>query len=414
VLLLSDLLRFDVADESGQRQKLVDLSVTLLEGDYPDVTNIFYAWNGQTRRLPWAAVNNLSEDKKCINVSSLESGEKSSIEGTKDYVLLRCEIMDALVLDLQNRRSIRANDLQLEYDAGTLCLKAADTSLSAVLRRITRGLYNRHSSGGLYDWKYVEFLRGDPAAVRHGAGYHLRINRLPPGEIAQLAGTVPYLHAAELITLLPDNKAARTLEVMPLNRQLQVFEELDEETAVRLLAIMAPDAAADLVGLIETKTMRSYLEQIPRKQSERIVELLRYSEESVGGIMTNDILCLEESLTVARAREKLGSSIDEADFVYLIYIVGDAKNRDLRGMVPLKTMFAADDNKKLGEIMDSYISTLAPNDPAREASYRVIGSQLAAMPVVGENRKLVGALTIDAAIMQITPVTYSESLRIFS
>ncbi|MGI8469764.1 MAG: magnesium transporter MgtE N-terminal domain-containing protein [Pyrinomonadaceae bacterium] len=393
---------------------MADLSVALLDGNYPPVTNLFYQTGKIFMRLAWDEVQKIDWKKREIKVSDIGAGKEVSLEGRNDYVLLQHEILDALILDLQNRRSIRVNDLQLEEIDGRLQLQAADTSFNAILRRVSRGLYNRVSKSGLYDWKYVEFLRGEPDAARCGAGYHLRITRLPPGEIAQLASFLPYLHVAELLTLLPDPKAAKTLEIMPIERQLQVFEELDEEQATRLLALMAPDAAADLTGLLQTKTMRKYLEQIPKKQSERIIELLRYPENTVGGIMTNDVAFLEEGLTIAEARQRMRERFAKTDFVHLIYIVADLETRALRGMIHLRHLFAIDDKEKLTEIMDKYIPTLSSLDEAKEAAYRVVGSQLAAMPVTGANGELIGAVTIDAAIMQIAPATNAEGLRIFS
>jgi len=85
----------------------------------------------------------------------------------------------------------------------------------------------------------VEFLRGNPHAVESGPSYLRRITELPAGEISLLTDQLPYLHAAELLTLLPDEIAVNTLEAMSRRRQLQVFEELDELRAVQLLEIMA-------------------------------------------------------------------------------------------------------------------------------------------------------------------------------
>jgi Mg/Co/Ni transporter MgtE len=234
------------------------------------------------------------------------------------------------------------------------------------------------------------------------------------GEIAQISSFVPYLHAAELLTLLPDPQAAKTLELMPDERQLQVFEELDEKQSVSLLGMMAPDAAADLTGRLQTDSMKRLLEKLPREKSQRIIDLLRYPEDTVGGIMTNDVVYFEADLTVAEAREKFRERFQKTDFVYLIYIVSDEENQTLRGMISVRNLLIADDNQKLEVIMDPYVATLSSTDRATEAAYRVVGSQLAAMPVVGLNNKLLGALTIDAAIMKITPTANSENLRIFS
>lgn len=412
--MLSELKRFKIIDDGGRREKLVDLGVALLDSDYPPVNYLFYKSDVNFMRLPWGAVQSVNWKNKQIKVSDLTRAKEVSLELSKSYVLLNHEILDALLLDLQNRRAIRANDLQLEEEDGSLKLRAADTGLSAILRRISFGFYNYVSEKGLYDWKYVEFLRGSPQAVKNGAGYHLRITRMSPGEIVQLSNFVPYLHAAELLTLLPDPKAAKTLELMPGERQLQVFEELEEKQAVSLLGMMAPDAAADLTGRLQTDSMKRFLEKLPRAQSRRIVELLRYPEDTVGGMMTNDIVYFQADLTVAEAREKFREHFQKTDFVYLIYIVDNEENRTLRGMISVRNLLIADDDQKLEEIMDPYIAALSTTDEIIEAAYRVVGSQLAAMPVVGLNNKLLGAVTIDAAITEITPTANSENLRIFS
>ena len=412
--MLSKLKRFEITDDKGRREKLVDLGAALLDSDYPPVNYIFYKSDSKFMRLSWDTVQSVNWKKKQIKVSDLTEAEEASLELNKNYVLLFHEILDALLLDLQNRRAIRANDLQLAEENGRLELRAADTGLNAILRRISFGFYNYVGGKGLYDWKYVEFLRGNPGAVKNGAGYHLRITRMSPGDIVQLSNFVPYLHAAELLTLLPDPKAAKTLELMPVERQLQVFEELDEKEAVSLLGMMAPDVAADLTGRLQAVLMKRLLEQLPRTQSLRIVELLRYPADTVGGMMNNDIVYFEGNLTVAEARDKFRERFQETDFVYLIYIVDTEENRTLRGVISVKNLLIAEDNQKLEEIMDPYVAALSTTDPVIEAAYRVVGSQLAAMPVVGLNNKLLGAVTIDAAITEITPTINSENLRIFS
>jgi magnesium transporter len=334
MVMLSQLRRFKLTDKKGRQARLMDLSVALLDGDYPPVTRLYFLNSKKQRHsLPWENVQAIDWRKRLIKVADLDEAQGESTDSIAKQVLLGDGILDALILDLQNRRATRANDLCLEEDNGKLHLRSADTSFSAMLRRLTGGRYGRVSREALFDWKYVEFLRGDPEAVRSEAGQHLRIGRLPPGEIARLTDPLPYLHAAELITLLADPKAADTLEAMMPERQLQVFEELEEEQALRLLALMAPDIATDLVGRLQTHTMRRYLERLPRKQAERILELLRYPEDTVGGIMTNDVVYACGNLTVAEAREALRGPLKDPDFVFLIYIVDNEKSRRLRGLI---------------------------------------------------------------------------------
>lgn len=413
--MLSNLLRFRLVDEKNRIAPLADLAVSHLEGDYPSVTRLLFLKEGGERKsLDWSEVRSIQWRERLIRVSDLEASSTISSAPLKEEALLRADVLDALVLDLQNRRATRANDLCLEEEDGQLLLRAADTSLSAVLRRLSRGLYTHVSEGALYDWKYVEFLRGDPQAARNEAGKHLRITRLPPGEIALLTNQIPYLHAAELLILLPDPLAADTLESMLPERQLQVFEELDQEQATRILALMSPDNAADLVGRLDVNQMRSLLHKLPKQRAERIIDLLRYPEDTVGGIMTNDMVTVPRNLTVGQAREAVRKKLKEPDFVFYVYAVESEENQKLCGLLSLRNLLTEEDDRKLEEIMDPFVSTLTPLDPAIAAAYRVIDSGLAAMPVVAREGQIIGIVPVNVAIEQIAPDGATRQLRIFS
>ncbi len=417
MVMFSEVRRFDLTDDQKRRGTLVDLGVALLDADYPPVTTVYFLNSrNQKRSIDWKLVKQIDVAKRRIKVADLDEADKtsSSLADTKE-VLLGDDILDALILDLQNRSSTRANDLWLEEKKGELVLSAADTSFAAILRRLTRGVYGHVAKSALYDWKYIEFLRGDPDAVRNGEGYHLRVARLPPGEIARLTDMLPYLHASELITLLPDSKAVDALEALSPERQLQVFEELKEEQAVGLLTLMAPDIAADLVGRLPTRVMRRYLNQLPERQAERLIELLRYPEDTVGGIMTNDVVCARASLTVSEARKKLRQPLKKPDFVFFVYVVENEKSKLLRGVISLRTLLTAEDDQRLEEIMDPYVTSLSALAPAREAAYKVIDSHVAALPVVGDDGELLGIVTVDAAISHVAPPKWrAQAPRIFS
>jgi magnesium transporter len=416
MVMLSNLLRFRLVDEKNRSARLEDLAIAHLKGDYPPVTRLLFRdSNKDGKALPWDAVRSIEWRERYIRVADLAAGSPVNSAPLEEEALLGRDVLDALVLELQNRRATRANDLWLEEEDGKLRLRSADTSLSAVLRRLTRGAYSRVSKSALYDWKYVEFLRGDPQAARHEAGKHLRITHLPPGEIALLISQIPYLHAAELLILLPDPLAADTLESMVPERQIQVFEELDEEQATRILSLMAPDNAADIIGRLNVEEMQGYLHRLAKVKSERIVELLRYPEDTVGGIMTNDMVTVPRNLTIAEARENLRKKLKEPDFVFYVYAVESEESQKLCGLISLRNLLTEEDDRKIEEVMDPFVSALNPLDSAITAAYRVIDSGLAAMPVVGREGKIIGIVPVDVAIEQITPEGGAAGpLRIFS
>jgi CBS domain-containing protein len=415
MLLFSRLRRFALTDTLGRRAKLIDFIVELPPEGYPPVTHILFRHTSRELEvLPWNAVVSVDHAARQIKVEDIEASEVAPEEWLRRKVLLR-DIHDSLVLDLEHHRAARANGLLLKEENGSLLLCGVDTSLSATLRWLTGGRFGYVPQTTIHDWTAVEFLRGDPQAVKAGMPYRHQITHLPAGEIARLTSQLPYMHAAELVTLLPDALAINTLEAMTARRRLQVFEELDDDRGLCMLEIMAPDVAADLLGALQTETMQAYLDRLSTIKSERIVDLLRFPESSVGGIMTNDIVFAPMRLTIAEAREKLRERLKEPDFVYLIFIVDDETTKRQKGIVPIRDLLTADDNQTLEEIMDTKVPTLDSLESAEEAAFKVIESQLAALPVVGPDGQLLGAVTVDAAVLQAAPQAWgSQAPRIFS
>jgi magnesium transporter len=416
MVMLSEILQFRVTNANRESYKLSDLVINQLDTDYPIVTHLIYHLPNQRGEqvLPWKAVKGIDLSAREIQVENYKQAKATDTLG--QTVRLGLDVLDALILDLQNRRTTRANDLWLEEEEGLqLRLTAADIRGRAILRRLVRGRFHEKDRSFLYDWKYIEFLRGDPQAVNTGARYHRRIVHLPPGEIAHLAVSIPYLHGAELLSLLPVQLAADTLEVMSPERQVQVFEELEEAFALEVLRHMAPDLAADIVGRLDIKLAQHYLNRLPKASGKRIVDLLRYPENTVGGIMTNDVVTVSPKLKIGKARSVLREKLKEPDFVYFIYVVEDQPPHKLRGVVSLRQFLTAEDDQTVEELMNPYLLTLSPFESPKEAGYRLLNSQLAALPVVGKDGELLGTVTIDDAVSQVAPRSWRvQAPRVFS
>lgn len=418
MVLLSQLVLGGLVDQAGRRARLLDLAVDLSVGDYPPVEFALYrGLDAQLRVLPWQALALSADGVARLTTEDLDAGRLASEEQTslKGAVFVRRDVLDTLVIDLEQRHTVRANDLWLQPEGQRLCLTGADISPWAVLRRLGRGVLGRGGEQRLLDWKHVEFLRGDPQAARRGADYHRRVARLPAAEIARLTDALPYLHAAELLLLLPEVIAADVLESMSLERQVQVFEELDDDRAVRLLELMAPDLAADLLSQLDPAIARRHLDRLTSPQRERIVDLLRYPHDVAGGIMTNDIIAIPARLTVGQARAAIRERLLEPDFVYYLYVVDHEQRRCLAGVLTLRDMLVADEDRPVVETMRRDVITVDPLEPAAVAARRVAENHFAALPVVARDGRLLGAITVDAAVAQLAPSSFRAQLpRVFS
>jgi len=196
---------------------------------------------------------------------------------------------------------------------------------------------------------------------------------------------------------------------------VQVFGELEEEQGLRLLILMASDDATDLLGRLPPAMTKGYLERLPKHRSEQLVDLLRYPENTAGGIMTNDIVTFPGNLTVLQARSELRQRLSDPDFAHFIYIVDGKEKRSLQGTISMRDFVVAADDQRLHKIMNPYVSALQPLEPATAAAYRVINSNMAALPVIGRDLQLLGIVTVDAAVVQVAPSSWKAlAPKIFS
>jgi magnesium transporter len=416
MVMLSELRRLRLVDGQRRAVRLVDLVVDLSAGDYPPVTRVLFRdARGRQMALPWEAVIDTSWRLARLRVTDLAAARAAPPESLARSVLLVRDIMDALVLDVVERHAMRANDLWLRLEGGRLWLRAADVSPWAVLRRLARGLLGRGGERQLVDWGDIEFLRGNPRVAQAGGDYHRRIARLTPPAIARLADEIPYHHAAELLTLIPDATAADALEAMAPERQLQVFEDLEEDQAVRLLALMAPDLATDLVGRLQPEYAQHCLESLPPARAARIIELLRYPEHTAGGIMTNEFPVIAAHLTIGQARAALRDELNSPDFAYYVYVVDNLDSRHLEGVLTLRDLIVASDATSVRELMRCQLMTIDALDSALAAARQVIDEHLEALPVIGRDGRLLGVVTVDAAVALVAPVTWRHNApRLFS
>ena len=413
--MLSQLLRFHVTDAHGGRARLVDVAIAGPDQDYPPVDRLLLRGAHGLRLLPWTAVTAFDRKTCQLRVADVQAGQPIPAGEWPAGVWLGRDVLDGIIINLWRRHVSVANDLWLAGGPRGLRLRAAATGPRAILPRLTGRFYSLHTRRTRHDWKYIQFLRGEPPRTETAPAEHWRIARLPPGEIAHLAAPLPYLHAAELVGRLPEALAADTLEEMPLDRQVQIFEELSDARALAVLALMAPEVAADLLGQLEPDLARQFLNRLPGPQAERLIELLRYPANTVGGAMTNDIARVPAGLTVGQARQALRERLREPDFAYFIYVIDDEQHNRLQGVLSLRGLVVAEAEQVIGELMNRDLLKLAPLEAARPAAFRMLESGLAALPVVGGDGRLLGALTVDAAMRLVAPRSWRAQVpRVFS
>jgi magnesium transporter len=359
-------------------------------------------------------------------------------------VLLYRDILDKQLIDIDGCRVIRANDLQLYVTDGTVRLAAVDLSMQAVLRRLAFGrIYARspqqimesskesrkrvgRPQARLIAWADIDPLAADVPDVRLRQP-HERLALLNPVDIARIIDDLSYHQGAEILESLDDERAADTLQEVDDERQADLVEEMDQERAADILEEMDPDNAADLLQDLDEEQQADLLRRMDREDAEDLQELLAYEEDTAGGIMTSDFVTAPPRMTVDETIAYLRGLQEAPDIIEYLYVVEEriptpnwAEAEDecagrLLGVVSLRDLLLASGTATLADIMDRDLVWVSANE-SQEQSARVMAEyNLIALPVLDEDERMLGIITVDDAMEVLLPERWSRRLpHVFS
>ncbi|HER43466.1 MAG TPA: magnesium transporter, partial [Candidatus Eisenbacteria bacterium] len=154
--------------------------------------------------------------------------------------------------------------------------------------------------------------------------------------------------------------------------------------------------AADIINLLPPDTAGTVLRRISREDYEDVSELLKFHEESAGGLMAREIVTVRAGKLISDVIAKLRSELDSIEQIHYIYIV-DSEGV-LLGRIPIINLLVIDPGMKVEEVMDRDILTVTADTDQEEVAAMFSKYDLYSMPVVDENGRLVGRITVDDII----------------
>jgi magnesium transporter len=413
---LSDVLDKPVWDPQGRRiGRCVDLLVTEVERGFPPLRAIAVRRDGDEILVPAGDVAWLSPSVL------LNSAEPPTYTPRGDELWLRRQVLDRQVVDVEGRRLVRVNDLQLARrgregryhligaNVGTLGL-ARRLGVASPLERVFHAL-QRDVPDRTIPWNEV-------ASVQPEAPIRLRVARdkigeLHPVDLANIVSELDLASGRALLETLNDDVMADTMSEIDPDLQPAMLTALEPERAADVLEEMDPDDAADLLASLEEEDRTTLLGLMEDEEAGDVGRLLAYPVDSAGGIMTTEFATAPLSLTAGDALDYLRRSAEarEDETLYYVHVVDDEGK--LRGVVTLRDLVMADPAARLSEIMEDRPITVGPLEAQTEVARLVAKYNLLEVPVVDEDGVLQGIVTVDDAIDAIIPTAWKKHLPRF-
>jgi CBS domain-containing protein len=407
-LRLSRVLNRPVAGHSGEPiGRLADIIVRLRGTDYPLVTGLVVAVGRREVFVPVDQVSDFESDPLLLTSARLDLRPFERQEGE---VLLRADVLGHRLIDVPNARLVRAADLELAKDVEGAGEAGGEWVLAGVdTRRRPRRLFGLlapeapDDTSAFRDWHDFESLIGHEgsALLRGPFG---RIRRLKPAQIADLLEEASKEEETEILGQV---HADPELEA-------DVFEELDEDQATRLLgartneeiaevlARMRADDAADAIAELPQQRRQPILDLLPHAQRTKVLTLMGFNATSAGGLMGVDFIALPGMSSVADALARVRESPSlQPEALTTVHAVDD--EGVLRGVARLVTLVQSDPGATLIDVSDTDPVRVGTDADITDVAVLMTDYNLITIPVVDDKRRLLGVITVDDVLEVALP-----------
>jgi CBS domain-containing protein len=408
-LFLSDLLGRPVLGKNGERLgTLVDLLADAA-GAYPRVKalRVRIPRGGEVKRVEWEDVDGwdaralrLKRGSEALRPLQLQSSE----------IPLAQDVLDRQIVDTDDAKVERVNDLHLLSARGDLRVAHVDVGFRGLVRRmgwqpVVDALLRRLKPAAPYlrneklvSWKHVQPLAAGSPRVRLDLS-RAALSEMHPADLAEILEDLDRRERAVLFRELPVEAAADALQEVQPELQRELLHALEPEKAADVLQEMQADDAADLLGDLPSEESAELLAEMEPSEAREVERLLTYDEDSAGGMMNPGFLRLSPDLTAAQALERVRAQAENVAHLHDAFVIGPEGR--LAGVLSLRDIIVAKPESRILGLMHDHPAPLRPDDRARKVAELAAKYNLFSLPVEDEGGRLLGVVTVDDVLEKV-------------
>lgn len=217
--------------------------------------------------------------------------------------------------------------------------------------------------------------------------------------VADIAAMIEELEEEEMLKvfrILPKDMAADIFSYLPIEVEQYIITSLSEREAARIIDNLMADDAADFLEEMPANIVKKLLINASPETRRDINHLLRYPEDSAGSIMTVEFVDLKESQTVTQAIERIRKLGVDSETINICYVLDN--QRKLKGTIALRYLLLNNPDNKIGDIMHENVISIHTLMDQEEVARQFQKYDFTAMPVVDNEDRLVGIITVDDVV----------------
>lgn len=380
--------------------RLIDL--TFLASDTPKITKLI--------------VRNESKEDLFIPVSFTSRIDRSNIIIKKNYLqeemvanelFILKNLLDKQIIDLKGNKVVRVNDVALQ-EQPFLYVAGVDIGLLGILRQLGLEIYISSFLLSLRIRLTSQFLSwGDIQPIELAYGRVLlkkeeqKLEKIKPEDLATYLERTNILNIKKFLKILDDRTAAEVVNFLNVNFQTSLFRQSRPERVAKIISLMDPDEAVDVLSTLSTKKRDQLLLLLDSEKRKDIQYLLRLAKTPIGSIVTTEYLSVDSNSSVKEVLSEIRKKTGEFSFLSYVYVTN--KEQQLIGAFDLHELILEDSETPVYKFMVPNLVVAHLTSSKEIILKKMIKYRLSAIPVIDDDRHIQGIVTLDDAIQLVLP-----------
>ena len=403
IVHVSSLAGSPLLDSSGQQLGKVGDVVARLDSGQGEarVIGLTARLGGRQLFLPIDRVEQLGPHSVTTSTTKLDL---APFERRPGEVLLRADVLDRSVINVNTARLVKAREVELVRDDGGWRVAGIDPGLRPRLWRFLPRRFRGHDSEHrqFIDWRDLEPFVGHVPTSRLKLAAR-RIVRLHPAQIADLVEAASHEEGEEILEAVGQDKEleADVFEELDDEHQVEFLRDRSDAEAASVLGRMASDDAADLLLELEQERRLPILNEMPPAQQAKVRALLGHNPQTAGGMMNPDFISVPLNATVADTLARVRASNLGLQQIAIVCVVeADGKLIDT---LSLAELVRAEGAQKVSELVDDFTPAVGTEADVPEVARLMSDYNLVAMPVLNADRRPEGIIAVDDVLELLVP-----------
>ena len=367
-------------------------------------------------QLNWDEIEELGEIIKLKTDLKKVAYESKRIK--HDFSLC-IDILDQQIVDINNRKVVRVNDVHLLRVENHLYLAHVDVGSRGLIRRLgwTKGIdriikfFSPHSpylhQEELISWKNTQLLNlGRVKNVLRLDVTQQKLSQIHPMELVEIMKDLDTYEQCHLFRSLDVVVQRKVFAGLATIKQAELIEQLDEKEAASLIENIPSDEAADLLLKLPRRKTLKLMKVIETKTSKKLSRLLGFSKNSAGGLMTTEFISLPQNALVKDALQKVKENVQSPANIYHIYLVDEEQR--LVGATALRHIISVDLETPLLQTCYPHKIFVHTDDGMEKVALLLEKYKISAIPVVNGNEILQGIITIDDVMEELISMAWKK------